>query len=56
MVLAVIITIIASIYGFLNYTTVPYLIVQVYVFIASCLGLMLSGAIICFIVDFFIGE
>ena len=51
MILAVIITIIASIYGLLNYTTLPYLVVQVYVFIASCLGLLLSGVTIMLIID-----
>lgn len=51
MILAVIITIIISIYGLLNYTTLPYLVVQVYVFIASCLGLLLSGVLIMLIID-----
>lgn len=51
MILAVIITIIISIYGLLKYTTLPYLVVQVYVFIASCLGLLLSGVLIMLIID-----
>ena len=51
MILAVIITIIISIYGLLNYTALPYLVVQVYVFIASCLGLLLSGVLIMLIID-----
>lgn len=51
MILAVIITIVGSIYGLLNYTTLPYLVVQVYVFIASCLGLLLSGVLIMLIID-----
>lgn len=51
MILAVIILIIASIYGLLNYITLPYLVDQVYVFIASCLGLLLSGVMIMLIID-----
>lgn len=51
MILAVIITIVTSIYGLLKYTTLPYLVVQVYVFIASCLGLLLSGVMIMLIID-----
>lgn len=51
MILAVIITTIASIYGLLNYTTLPYLVDKVYVFIASCLGLLLSGVTIMLIID-----
>lgn len=51
MILAVIMIIIASIYRLLNYTTLPYLVVQVYVFIAICLGLLLSGVMIMLIID-----
>ncbi len=51
MIVAIIITIIGSIYGLLNYTTLPYLVAQVYVFIASCLGLLLSGVLIMLIID-----
>lgn len=51
LILAVIIIIIASIHGLLNYTTLPYLVAQVYVFIASCLGLLLSGIMIMLIID-----
>lgn len=51
MILAVIIAIITSIFGLLRYTTLPYLVAQVYVFIASCLGLLLSGVMIMLIID-----
>lgn len=51
LILAVIITTVGSIYGLLKYTTLPYPVDKVYVFIASCLGLLLSGIMIMLIID-----
>lgn len=51
LIIFIIITIVASIFGLLKYATLSYLVAQVYVFIASCLGLLLSGVMIMLIID-----